>query len=598
VSIVPVCKFTLIGPLHRREAAFEALQELGCAHLEGPAGAAEGGSEPPALLANALIAVRYLRGVKRPRRQAPVSDDFDFEAAVTRVMENRRRRRLLRERLDQLRHRVELLRPWGDFACEGPESLGGQQIWLYRLTFDQYRVLQRSERPWLEVYRDGQYCYVVVVAPEQPGSIEVPGLWVPHGPESLRELEAQIIAAEMDLDEADAERLALSRWIDQLERNLVDADNLASLRSAAESMYEADDRLFVISGWVPERDLPRLEVMARDQTLALRAEPANAADRPPTLLENRGIGRSGQSLLTFYTTPGYGTWDPSPILGIAFAVFFAMIVADAGYALTLWLLLVVFQRRLGATASGRDLRRLGHLICSVTLVYGVLAGSYWGHASMPGLPSGHHFPLIPRLDLNDHAMMIMISVVVGVAHVGLALSMAVLYAPNRSARVQSIGWLLAVIAGLAVWLHADRAGSSWWVLLGCGLILVVVGAGKASPTSVRGVLLRLGEGLLALRNVTQLFGDVMSYLRLFALGLASGSLAVTFNGLAAQVHQSVAGVGLLLALLVLVIGHGINLLLAVIGGTVHGLRLNYIEFLHWGSADEGRPFRPFHIREL
>ena len=89
------------------------------------------------------------------------------------------------------------------------------------------------------------------------------------------------------------------------------------------------------------------------------------------------------------------------------------------------------------------------------------------------------------------------------------------------------------------------------------------------------------------------FGDVLSYLRLFALGLASASLAIAFNGMAADTREAVPGVGLLAALIILVIGHSLNLLLAVASGVIHGLRLNVIEFFNWGLPEEGPLFRPF-----
>ena len=95
-----------------------------------------------------------------------------------------------------------------------------------------------------------------------------------------------------------------------------------------------------------------------------------------------------------------------------------------------------------------------------------------------------------------------------------------------------------------------------------------------------------------------MFGDVLSYLRLFALGLASASLAITFNQIASDVAAAAPGAGLLLQLLILLLGHGLNLALAVISGVVHGLRLNFIEFFTWGMEEEGRPFRPFHKKEI
>ena len=103
------------------------------------------------------------------------------------------------------------------------------------------------------------------------------------------------------------------------------------------------------------------------------------------------------------------------------------------------------------------------------------------------------------------------------------------------------------------------------------------------------------DGLIGLTGVTKAFGDSLSYLRLFALGLASAQLAIVFNQLAADASQ-VRGVGVLLGLLIFLIGHTLNLLLAVVGGVVHGLRLNCIEFFSWSLTDEGQPFDAFETR--
>ena len=113
----------------------------------------------------------------------------------------------------------------------------------------------------------------------------------------------------------------------------------------------------------------------------------------------------------------------------------------------------------------------------------------------------------------------------------------------------------------------------------------------------RSALLWVLDGLQGLSNVTKIFGDVLSYLRLFALGLASASLALTFNDLARQVAAEVPGLGLLFAILILLVGHVLNLLLSVMSGVVHGLRLNFIEFYNWALLGEGYPFRPFRKKE-
>ena len=110
-------------------------------------------------------------------------------------------------------------------------------------------------------------------------------------------------------------------------------------------------------------------------------------------------------------------------------------------------------------------------------------------------------------------------------------------------------------------------------------------------------LARLGQGLLGLTKLSGALGDILSYLRLFALGLASASLAVEFNNMAAGIREGFPGVGLLFALLILVLGHTVNLFLGIASGVIHGLRLNVIEFFNWGLKEEGTQYKPFKQSE-
>jgi V/A-type H+-transporting ATPase subunit I len=103
------------------------------------------------------------------------------------------------------------------------------------------------------------------------------------------------------------------------------------------------------------------------------------------------------------------------------------------------------------------------------------------------------------------------------------------------------------------------------------------------------------DGFKGVAGLSKAFGDVLSYLRLFALGLASIKLAEAFNGLAAK-SLSFKGVGILLALVVLLVGHSINLIMGIMGGVVHGLRLNVIEFFNWSLRGEGEQFHAFAVK--
>ena len=158
----------------------------------------------------------------------------------------------------------------------------------------------------------------------------------------------------------------------------------------------------------------------------------------------------------------------------------------------------------------------------------------------------------------------------------------------------------ASLYALAAFYEVNEQLGSW--LSGFGAALLIGGllavflftsARPIRSLSIKNHALRVLEGLQGIAGLSGLFGDVLSYLRLFALGLASASLAVTFNGLATQVAAALPGVGVLFAIVIIVLGHSINLTLAVVSGFVHGLRLNFIEFFRWSVPEEGPAFRAF-----
>ena len=125
------------------------------------------------------------------------------------------------------------------------------------------------------------------------------------------------------------------------------------------------------------------------------------------------------------------------------------------------------------------------------------------------------------------------------------------------------------------------------VMVAGGLLIILFTGVGAKPLS------RLIQGFLGLTKITSVFGDVLSYLRLFALGLATASLAVSFNEMAEQIRAGIPRMGVILALGVLVLGHAMNFMLGLSSCVIHGLRLNVIEFFNWGLKEEGRLYQPF-----
>jgi len=600
MSIVPLAKVTVVGLAADKQRLLDGLQRLGCLHLiplaPPPEEDAFGGASPSD---RARQALRHLMDVPRRRHQSRVDAGFDFDRIVAEALSNRQRRREAEDRVLALERRLEELTPWGEFTLPPLEDLAGQRLWFYRVPHPRLaafrKALEALGTPWHRLYESPRHAYVALISAEEPDPEALPVARSHVGSESARTVRLDLDAARTALEDIEAEQESLSRWIFLLSRHMARAED-AQARARAGGMTRDDEALVQLQGWIPRPLLPRLETFTRQEGLAFLAEVPDPRENPPTLLRNPESLSGGQDLVTFYETPGYRQWDPSIVVFFSFSLFFAMIMADAGYALVLVVVVALLWRRMGRTPGGCHFRILSLVGLAVAVFYGVIAGSYFGIEPPAGSWLGH----LKRLDLNDFAGMMRLSLVVGCLHLILANGVVAFRGHGVAARAAPLGWIAVILGGLTLYLGgavvtAAHAGTG---LIVAGLLTILLLSSERPIASIGDLALRLLDGLGALTNLSKLFGDVMSYLRLFALGLASASLATTFNQLAEQVVRSVPTLGVLIALLILVLGHGINLLLAIISGFVHGLRLNFIEFFNWGLAEEGQPFRPFIKKEL
>ncbi len=341
--------------------------------------------------------------------------------------------------------------------------------------------------------------------------------------------------------------------------------------------------------------------MAQRNHLAVTIEPPGDDEAPPTLLQNPERVAGAEGCVTFYITPGYHSWDPTTVVFFSFSLFFAMIISDAGYGLFMAVLLGIFWRKFGEHDAGPRIRNLLVGIVSATVIYGVLVGSYFGLEPAAGTPLDWLRLRIGGKSMlhkdNQNAMMV-IAVAIGVAHLSLANLMSALQSRKNLRWLGHLGWAMLMIGAFLVgsgMMTQIKLLNTIGVGLACvgGISILLCSSDRPLFTlSLKTHAMRLADGVMQVTNLSKALGDVLSYLRLFALGLASAKLAITFNGLAGGVYEK-GGIGILLALVILLVGHGINFLLCLMGGVVHGLRLNCIEFFNWGLSQEGYAFEPF-----
>jgi V/A-type H+-transporting ATPase subunit I len=588
MSIVPLKKLMLVGMAADKEPILSDLQEFGCLHLipltlEGEESSDQGPSK------EAKEALEFLASCPQKRRQVTDAERFEALEVELKALEIRKRLHDLRQERDDLDQRIEFLEPWGEFEFPSLEDLGGNRLWFYVVPLGQMNKIEARDLIWQEITRNGKDCYIVVISPGEPENMPVTR--VRSGARSLRKLKSSLEEIELELEDTEAERQSLTRWCTLLARSLDGLDDGAARAQAAAQTFD-EDPLFALEAWIPNDRLGDLESYASRQGLALEVMEAAPTDEPPTWLENPPALTGGQDLVLFYRTPAYSLWDPSSIVLISFAIFFAMILSDFGYGALLGLITLLSWKTMGLSDSGRHWRINLVWLTSTSMLYGALVGSYFGLTP----PAGSFLSRFHILDLNNFMMMMNLTITIGALHLILANIKVAMSSGWRPKSLVPFGWACFITGGLLLYGSMMIDGLAAWpgqVLLAGGLLLAMFYSGHGAPTIGQ----RIALGLLAIPRVSNAFGDVLSYLRLFALGLASASLAISFNNMASGIREAVPGIGLLFALVVLLLGHALNLVLAIASGFIHGLRLNVIEFFNWGVQEEGNLYRPFKKKE-
>lgn len=612
MAIVPLKKITLYGLASQRDAVVADLQQLGCVHLIDLSVDKSSKAALPAERHTAMEAVRYLQAtpIQNSNQYQRYTDGLSCLAVAQQALANRDRRDALSDERDYLLDSIEQVRPWGSFVLPDGKQLGGQQLWFYVVAKRQVTELPANQ-VWQIVNQDRQNLYVVVVSRDEPELF--PGDQVTLDRRPLTELQHRLEVVDEELESLHWQRVALTRWLTLLQRDLNEADDQLAREDALRRMFQ-DQHLFVVQAWTAKSTMPALQSFAQQRGLALSIMDPSPDELPPTLLKNPTAVAGAEGVMTFYMTPSYRAWDPTWVLYVSFAVFFAIIMSDAAYSLLLGIVLLVFWRRLSATEEARKTRNLFAGIIVASFIYGVGAGSYFGYTP-PGLDR-----LQWKLDgqplVNNRDAMMILSLAIGVLHLTLANLINAWQNRTKSQSLSFVGWAVVLMSGLIFgltrsgenrvvsWLAESmgqqaeqlqsliHSGAKWSLISGFVLVFLFSSGRPLLSTRPSDWIWRIVDGLMGLTNVSKAFGDTLSYLRLFALGLASAQLAVTFNNLASGA-MSVPGLGFLLAIVILLVGHSVNLLLGIMSGVVHGLRLNCIEFFNWSLTEEGQPFKPF-----
>lgn len=406
-------------------------------------------------------------------------------------------------------------------------------------------------------------------------------------------------ALESDAEAARAEARELARSIDRLRLLADHYREEIGLAAVEEHLYRTDSTVLV-EGWVRVLDRRWLERELRSRFDGIETVWRKPRDdeEPPIALDNGPAVRPFEFVTTLYGRPVYGEADPTPLLAPFFVLFFAMCLTDAGYGVTLAAISGLVLARLKPAGGAGKLFRLLLIGGLATAVVGIIAGGIFGITADSFPPAMRSLVLIDPL--KEPMKMLVIAFVIGIVHIlfGMGVRMAAQLREGlvADALFDQLAWMIFLLA-LAPLGYAGILGgelpagvmrvATYAALAMAAVILLTGGRRRRSPV-MKGL-----AGLLKFYDVVGYFGDVLSYARLLALGLATSAIALAVNEISKMVRGLPWYTGYVAMAAVLIGGHVFNLAVNTLGAFVHSGRLQYLEFFSKFFAGGGREFRPF-----
>ena len=366
---------------------------------------------------------------------------------------------------------------------------------------------------------------------------------------------------------------------------------------------EADGSLKVLEGFCPIDQVAALDAMLQKQEVYYQAEDPTAEDNTPIKLRNNKFTQLFESLTGMYGWPNYGEFDPTPILAPFFLLFFAMCMGDCGYGILLIIIGLLIAKKKLNIAMFEGLGPIITVLGVGTTVVGFFLGTFMGIDlyNVEWVPQALKNVMI-KGNVMGYDIQMVLAICIGVFHICLAMVVkAICYTKQFGFKenIATWGWLLLVVGGLIVailGLTILPENVFKWALIAVGAVSAL--AIYIFNTPGRNPLINIGAGLWDTYNMaTGILGDVLSYIRLYALGLAGGMLGAAFNNLGLMVMGGTtegATWQWLPFVLILVLGHVLNLAMSALGAFVHPLRLSFVEyFKNAGYEGKGTLYQPF-----
>lgn len=639
--IVDVEKYLFIGIKEDIDLFFRKVQQEGV--VEFLPVSSKKAYNLPKLAQDLLTALKILKKEER-KVESPYGKELEVEELVNRVIFLKNTLEKYHEEKRVLGLEIIKIGYFGEFSLQDIEELERDSNRCVQFFFrnQNKRAVALPSEDLIYIASDQHVDYYIGIHSEPKffaNFVEI------HFEKSLNELQKRLELIENDLKIYHKELKDLTGYIDFLTEHFVhelNHHNLCFAKKEVEHYFEGE--LFSVEAWIPIGDVPKIASIIAKLGIHKERIAIDKQDRIPTCMRNKGVRKIGEDLVKIYDIPSIKDKDPSGFVIAAFSVFFSMIVADAGYGFVYLLISLFAYFKLSKKSSTmKRMLKLFLIISSCCIAWGIIIGSYFGIVIDPRNPlqkvsltqelilkkAAYHMKekdavykewahKIPNIDsiktplefilsvkktqgssvtyeileeFNNNVLM-EIAILVGVIHIMISLIRYI------SRNLSSIGWLCFIIGGYLFFPSMMNGATSIFNFLGLvskktgsdiGVQLVYIGIGLAWALAL---FQHKKKGLEEPLKCIQIFADILSYLRLYALSLAGIIMASTFNQMGKDVGNRF---GYVFGFFIIIAGHMLNMTIGIMGGFIHGLRLNFLEWYHYSFDGGGKLFNPLKI---
>lgn len=617
--ITKMTKYSFILLSEETEGFLARIQELGVVDITRSRKPIDAGSsamlEESSVVRKAMNLLRNTDYSKDPELEAIKEAASGYTVSgnpVEEVLSAAGRLDELKSELSAANRELKSRRPWGDFNAEALKDLSDKG---YRIRF-YCTPRKRFSQEWEQLYplqvisEDSTYVWFVTVTPDDAEyHFPVEETAAPSG--DWRESEAKVEALRSEMIQCKGRLTRLKESLADIGKEydaMLSELDLYLARSADDKAVE--EMVSVFTGFAPTEEDGVLTKAFDSMDVFYIKEEAREEDNPPIKLKNNWFARQFEVLTGMYGMPVYGEFDPTPILAPFFLLFFSMCMGDAGYGLLLIIIGQFLRVKMGDSGLGK-MHSLVTFLGIGTFVIGLFLGTFFGISILNASWTPEWLKAMsvdgwfPDGKIAGFPVQMVLAVGIGVFHICLAMIVKSIGYTRRygfSSTISTWGWTLLIVGGIVLAALGMMEVMTPEVMKWTVIALAVV-SGLAIfifNTPGRNPLKNIGSGLWDTYNmVTGLLGDVLSYIRLYALGLAGGMLGNAFNIMGTMLLDlPVPVANWIFCIIVLIFGHVLNLAMSCLGAFVHPLRLTFVEyFKNSGYEGKGVEYKPLKVSE-